>query len=357
MAIKRRARDYGIEQTQCGAVTFVQRFGSALNCNLHFHAVVLDGVYAPKAGGEPEFFPLRPPETSDVLKVVERVAQCVPAMLKRRGLEQGEGDGEDSDKLVREDPWLAGVYAASVTGRIATGPQAGRRVVTGGDRIDPEEIESLSSDRCARVSGFSLHANVGVPARDRARLERLIRYMARPPLASERLEMLPDGRLVYEFKRPWRDGTSRVICTPLEFIERLVPLVPKPRVHLTRYSGVLAPAAKWRPAVIPPAAGPETQPAAVVASSLETPVFGATEEITPAKSATRHPRNYAWAELMRRVWEFDVLACECGGRLRILSAIHPPETTRKILDCLGLPSRPPPIAPAISEPTLDSAWL
>jgi len=143
----------------------------------------------------------------------------------------------------------------------------------------------------------------------------------------------------------------------LEFIEKLVPLVPKPRVHLTRYSGVLGPAAKWRPAVIPPAAVLETQPAAIVASSLETPVCSSAEEITPAKSATRHPRNYAWAELMRRVWEFDVLACECGGRLRILSAIHPPETTRKILDCLGLPSRPPPIAPAIPEPPLDSAWL
>jgi hypothetical protein len=54
-------------------------FGSALNCNLHLHALILDGVYAPKAGGEPEFFPLRGPETSDVLKVVERVAQRVSA--------------------------------------------------------------------------------------------------------------------------------------------------------------------------------------------------------------------------------------------------------------------------------------
>jgi len=292
-----------------------------------------------------------------VLKVVERVAQRVSAMLKRFGSEQGFEDAEDSDKLVREEPWLAGVYAGSVTGRIATGPQAGRRVVTGRDRIDPEEMESLSSERCARVSGFSLHANVAVPARDRARLERLLRYMARPPLAAERLELLSDGRLAYEFKRPWRDGTSRVICTPLEFIEKLVPLVPKPRVNLTRYSGVLAPAAKWRPAVIPAGAELKTQPAAIPVSSLENPALCATKEITPPASAPRHPRNYAWAELMRRVWEFDVLACECGGTLRILSAIHPPETTRKILECLGLPSRPPPIAPAIPEPTVDSAWL
>ena len=177
---------------------------------------------------------------------------------------------------------MAEVYAASVTGRIATGTQAGRRVVTGGDRIDPEEMESPSSDRCARLSGFSLHANVAVPARDRARLERLIRYMARPPLARERLAMLPDGRLIHEFKRPWRDGTSRVSYTPLEFIEKLVPLVPKQRVHLTRYSGVLGPAAKWRPAVIPPAAGLETQPAPIVASRLENPLSSASGRMNPS---------------------------------------------------------------------------
>lgn len=57
------------------------------------------------------------------------------------------------------------------------------------------------------------------------------------------------------------------------------------------------------------------------------------------------PRNYSWAELMRRVFSVDVLRCErCGGRMRIIAAIHPPEAIRKILECLGLPSRPPPLA-------------
>ena len=357
--LRRRAVDNGIEKAQCGAVTFVQRFGSALNCNPHFHALVLDGVYAPKDSGEPEFFPLRAPDTSDVLKVVESVARGVSSLMKRRGMESS-GDGEDSDKLAREDPWLAGVLGASVTGRLATGAQAGRCVATGGDRVDPEETESLSSERCARSSGFSLHANVSIPRPDWARLERLIRYMARPPIATERLERLPDGRVVYEFKRPWRDGTSRVVFEPLEFIEKLVALVPKPRANLTRYNGVLAPAAKWRPAVIPapppPGAAPEIKPAAL-ASISEAPVANITEAITVPESAARRPRNYAWAELMRRVWEFDVLACECGARLRIISAIHPPEITRKILDCMGLPSRPPPIAPARPEPSLDPTWI
>ena len=58
-------------------------------------------------------------------------------------------------------------------------------------------------------------------------------------------------------------------------------------------------------------------------------------------------RNYAWAYLMMRVFQMDVLKCErCGGRMKIISSIHPPDTTRKILECLGLPSRAPPLAPA-----------
>jgi hypothetical protein len=53
---------------------------------------------------------------------------------------------------------------------------------------------------------------------------------------------------------------------------------------------------------------------------------------------------------MMRVFALDVLRCEvCGGRMKILAAIHPPDVTRKILDCLGLPSRAPPVAPAVSD--------
>ena len=59
------------------------------------------------------------------------------------------------------------------------------------------------------------------------------------------------------------------------------------------------------------------------------------------------PRNYSWAELMRRVWAVDVLQCpRCSGGMRIVAAIHPPAAIRVILDCLGLPSRAPPIAAA-----------
>ena len=160
---------------------------------------------------EPEFFALHAPQNLDVLRVAEVLVARVPALVKRRACDLDPGDAEErEDGLRREDPWLSDVIAASITGRIATGPHAGTRVQAGGDRVDPEALEAMSSERCSRVSGFSVHANVAVPAGDRARLERLCRYVARPPLASERLEILPDGRLAYEFKRPWRDGTSRI---------------------------------------------------------------------------------------------------------------------------------------------------
>jgi hypothetical protein len=71
----------------------------------------------------------------------------------------------------------------------------------------------------------------------------------------------------------------------------------------------------------------------------------------------RHGPNYSWAELMKRVWAVDVLECpRCRGRMRMLGAIHPTEATRKILACLGLPSRAPPVAPAAPEMTAIEAF-
>ena len=117
--------------------------------------------------------------------------------------------------------------------------------------VDPEGIDSSSGPRCAAVAGFSLHANVCISPRDRLRLERLCRYVARPPLSMDRLEALPDARLRYWFKTPWRDGTTHAVFEPLQFIEKLCALVPTPHAHTVRYHGILGPAAKWRPLLVP----------------------------------------------------------------------------------------------------------
>ena len=107
------------------------------------------------------------------------------------------------------------------------------------------------------MSGFSVHAGVGIRADDRKGLERLLHYTARPPVSMDRLEQLPDGRLSYRLKTPWRNGTTHVIFEPLEFLARLAVLVPAPRVHLIRFHGLLGPAAKWRALIVPARPGIE----------------------------------------------------------------------------------------------------
>jgi hypothetical protein len=330
-SLRKRARENGVLRGQCGSVTGVQRFGSAAN-HIHFHAMVLDGVYACAEKGEaPRFYPLRPPETREVAAVAERVAVRVAELLEAR-----------DDAPEQEEPAMADLYGASISRTLAMGPKAGQRVATCGEFKD-DSFENHGS-RCASASGFSVHAGVGIRADDHRGLERLLRYAARPPIAAERLSRLPDGRLSYQLKKPWRNGATHVIFEPLEFLARLAVLVPAPRVHLTRFHGLLGPAAKWRASIVP-ASPEEGEPASDACECAD----GRGEKDT-------RRRNYAWAALMARVFEIDVLQCpDCQGRLRILAAIHPPANTRKILECMGLPIRPPPVPRAVSEnPTIEA---
>lgn len=194
-------------------------------------------------------------------------------------------------------------------------------------------------DDCAVDAGFSLHAGPPVPGHDRERLERLCRYMARPAVATDRLHELPDGRLAYDLRHPWSDGTSQVVFEPLTFLERLAALVPPPRAHLVTYHGVLASAAAWRGAVCP---APST-------SRRRRAVAGAA-----GSPACR--RRYPWAELLRRVFALDVLRCAlCGGRRELIAQITDPSVVRAILESLGLPTVVPVQHPARGPPGLF-AW-
>jgi hypothetical protein len=346
-SIRRRARiPASNRQARCGAVTFIQRFGDALNLNPHFHTLALDGLYLVERG-ELVFRRVPPPSDAEIARVADRVHRHVARLMERRGLGP-QADPDEADALRHGEPLLAELYSASVSGRIATGTRAGRRVARAGDAVDLEDAALPAADGCAAVAGYSVHAGVCVPARDRMRLERLCRYAGRPALATERLSLLPDGRLLYRLKHRWRDGTTQVIFEPLELVEKVAALVPFPKVNLVRYHGLLAPAAAFRPQITP-----ESKPEAPTVH----PGCRAKKQASTADAAHGNenpkcrPRNYPWAELLRRIFSVDVLACDrCGSRMRILAAINPPDAIRKILVCLGLPSRPPPISPAILAP-------
>jgi hypothetical protein len=315
--------------------------------NIHLHSLILDGVYYEDAQQRIRFQRLPKPSNAEVARVLERVAQRIVRLLERRGLGP-QADPEEADPLLRNQPLLAELYSASVQGRIATGPRTGNRVGAIGFQIEPENKGSKKNSGCANVPGFSLHANVCIPAKARRQLENLCRYAARPAIATERLSLLPDGRVSYCLRHKWRDGTTHVLFEPLELVEKLAALVPPPRFNLVRYSGIFAPASSWRSQIVP-FHQEESD------SIHHNGCGGKEQSANPAgkhapKSAQSHPRNYSWAELMKRVWDVDVLKCNrCGGRMRILCAIKTPEAIAKILDCLGLPSRPPPIYPAVQN--------
>jgi hypothetical protein len=316
-----------------GGISFLHRFGSALNHHVHLHACVTDGVFvrAPaQAAGDapPAFLSARPINQADLAALTERVRR----------------------RLVR---WF----------RLARLLDA-----------------AAAADMLAWVnSGFSVDASVQITLIDRdvpsyfRSLEHLLRYCARPPFALERLSVIRGGdggiaRIRYVLPRhkaanwvgPGRKRKSTqtrasgvIELAPFEFLDRLADLVSQPRKHRHRYYGVFAPNHKLRRAVTALAIGN-------VGKQREAATGGHAGDGHAAGGccdANQKPRSHdtsriAWAKLMARVGEEFPLECPaCGGDIRLIAFITEPGPIRKILTHLGEPLEPPPISPARGPPT------
>ena len=281
---RRRSRRAGVPDGQSGTVTVVQRFGSGLELNVHFHALGLDGVFAPGADGTLRFHRLPPPSDADVARLVATIARRVGRLLVRRGLVD---DADAMDPLAAESLALAGLASAAVQGRVALGPRAGARVERLGADPDAPWVES-SQPLQARCEGFDLHGAVTVAGEDRERLEQLCRYLLRPPIAQERLALRSDGTVLVTLKTPWRDGTTHLCFEPVTLLERLAALTPRPRINVVLYHGVLAPRAKWRASAVTygRADAAATQDDAASMAGPVAEVVATTSEATPGPAAT-----------------------------------------------------------------------
>jgi hypothetical protein len=136
-------------------------------------------------------------------------------------------------------------------------------------------------------------------------------------VAQDRLQLLADGRVVLTLKTAWADGTR----------------------HL-----VFAPHAGWRARVVAYGAPPVEAPVAASAAA------DASDEPTPAPNS----RHWAWADLMRRAFDFDVLAClRCGGRMRLIATVEDPDAIHAILAALAVSreraDRAPPFAASLNN--------
>ena len=194
---RRRARCAGVPDGRSGAVTVIQRFGSGLQLNVHFHSLVLDGVFVEAADGTLAFHAAEPLRDEEVARLLASIYRRIQRLLVRRSLDVD--DARDIDPLAEQSPALAGISSASIQGRIALGPRAGARVLQIGREPGAPWVTSRGPCQ-AHLEGFDVHANITVAANDRAGTERLCRYMLRPPVAQERLSLTPDGLVVVTLK-------------------------------------------------------------------------------------------------------------------------------------------------------------
>jgi hypothetical protein len=336
---RRRARRLGVDDPRTAGVTAVQRFGSAINLNVHFHSLIPDGVFDLPGDGPARFIPLKAPSDEEVARMLTAIIRKVA----RAGLLEGGDDRPGAE----EDAFTA-LQAAEVDRRLRY----------------PDPFEHAR--RSASLDGFSLHAGVRIHEHDRVGLERLCRYAVRPPFALHRLLQGPDGRLVYRMKRP-RGGSLFLVLTPDELLSRIATLVPPPRTHALRYHGLFAPNSKHRRRVVPAVAGSKpaghapghaasadtaSMPASTAALARpadEPAAFRLTSPEPPAPERAGPRYRVPWAELLKRVFAFDVLECpRCAGRLEIIAFIAEGSVAKRILDHLGLDAQGPPLARARS---------
>ena len=101
------------------------------------------------------------------------------------------------------------------------------------------------------------------------------------------------------------NGTTHLVLSPHELLEKLAALVPPPRLNLIRYHGVLAPSARDRDQIVP---GADDKP-----------------ETRGESDRQPSPHRLSWCQLLARVFSIDVSECpDCGGRMRIVAALTEP---------------------------------
>jgi hypothetical protein len=195
---------------------------------------------------------------------------------------------------------------------------------------------------CASLDGFTLHAATRAGALHLAGREALLRYVLRPPLAQQRPPRVAGDLVRITLKRAYADGTVAVEMGPLSLLCRLASSVPPPRFHTVKYAGVLAPASPWRSRIAP-------QP------KLPPQAFESQESEFLLKPAGTYR---AWAELLKRTFDIDVLECpNCHGRMKLLAMITAGKSIERYLAKLGEPTDVPGRSPSRGPPYWKSRVL
>ena len=326
-----QARRAGIDNPLTGAVTLCQRYGSILQFTPHFHSWIPDGVFSQDGDGGLQFHRGPPPDDEDIDRLLLRVSAKVDKLV----FASNDDDVVDDDAQTLLDDQAAAMRSPLLS--------------VAADNDPPQR------PRCSFFEGYSLHADLAVHKSDRKKLERLLRYGLRPPFARKRLSLTPDGKVRLKLRKPYYTGQTQIVLEPREFLRRLIATIPPKRLNMVRFHGVFAPRAKVRPALqqlLPqksqPASTATTEPPAKPEAAVPGPG-------TPSEDLPAVPPRYRrpWHELLKRVFDLDIICAHCGSKMHRISHIDDPDTIERILGHLGLPTEPPRTAPARAPPQCE----
>ena len=325
---RKRARARGVKKGKSLGLCFAQRFGSLLQLNPHGHAVVPDAVWSDDGGGALAACALEAPTEPELQAVALQIVKAVLRVV-RRAAERADDEDDDAAAM-----WTTLAEAAAAT----AGPRA---------RSSEGRRTRLAAQIQTELGVFSIHAGTSVRAGDRAGLERLLRYGARPALAHRRLSVTASGKVCYRLRKPYYTGQTEVVLEPVAFLRRLAALVPPARQHQVRYYGLLSSQARDRErlAELVPGAASDDDDAAGDERDAD--------DVTHRGRASPAYR-VRWAKLLARVFRHQVLCCpHCGARRAIVAAITDRDVATAILSHLGLPTDAPELAPARAPPQTE----
>lgn len=291
-------------QVKLGGVSFIHRFGASLNVHLHFHCIVIEGLFISDSNGSLRFRSINNITEKDIKEVQKRVQLRVLKGFKR---------------------WKF---------------------------LKDYEVENMKAWQGG--GGFSVDGSVKLHKNDCKGLERLLRYCARPIFASEKLQQLSNNLLIYKPDKQWKSSNGQsyaqhpITLSPIEFIEKIATLVPPPRIHRHRYFGVLAPNSPYREQVTSHASQSLDDGSITTTDSLKETTIESDDSSSTKKSSSSH---YLWAILIARIYAVFPLICpDCGGQMKIIAFIREKPIIQKILNSIDEPTKPPVLSPPRAPP-------
>ena len=158
----------------------------------------MNGVYDAKG----YFWPVKPPTCEDLDVVAHTIARRVSRFLEKAGYLVRDAESAYLDLMQDEEDAMGAIVGASITYRLAFGPNAGRKALTL-QTVPVRTEQRKGDDLVSQQAGFSLHAGIACKSHQRKKLERLCRYITRPAIAERRLSLANNGNVVIALKTPY----------------------------------------------------------------------------------------------------------------------------------------------------------